>query len=76
MPFKAKAYPFPVLSDANQNYEQPSTFEANISLSLYEADGKYAPKASFDFRLDNAGLMEMLQSGIASLALESIRPRR
>ena len=70
MPFKVKAYPFPVLTETGASYNATSKFAANLSLSLYDDQDKFAPKVNYEISLVNANLEKLLTDEEADVVLE------
>ena len=72
---KSKAYPYPVLSYLNDDYNDGSAFEADFDLNLDLLAGKNTVEIHYDVRLNNSELNETLIDRKAKLVLDIAAPQ-
>lgn len=72
---KSKAYPYPVLSYLNDDYNDGSAFEADFDLNLDLIAGKNNVEIQYDVRLNNLELNETLIDRKTKLVLDIASPQ-
>lgn len=70
MPFKVKAYPFPVLTSSGTSYNSTSKFTADLVLDLYDSNGNFSPSIAYDIALVNDKIVQMVAASEAEVFLE------